>query len=373
MSDRAAIHRAWFILARAPGLGPVTLRRLLAAEADVCRLVSLHESALRDRGLEAAAAAFIAHPPASQIEGDLAWLAASGATLLPLTADNYPPQLAEVGNAPALLFALGEVGLLRQPQLAVVGSRHPTAAGHRIAGSLAATVARAGFVITSGLARGIDAAAHEAALAAGGTTIAVCGTSLDRCYPAINQPLAARIARQGLLLSELPPRTEARAHHFPRRNRIISGLSRGVVVVEAAAGSGSLITAQRALEQGREVFAVPGSPLNPLAAGCLALIRQGATLVRDADDILPDISISLELKPLDNQWVEPAIEGLHPTRRLDKDYEMLLDALGFEPASIDDLVDRTGLAAGAVASMMLILELDGSVEARPGALYNRVR
>ncbi len=295
-------------------------------------------------------------------------------TTPPLTRDQagYPPQLAAALTAAPLLHIRGDASLLLRPQVAIVGSRHPTAAGQRIARSIAGELAAAGFVITSGLARGIDTAAHEAALAAGGTTIAVCGAGLDTCYPAANRALFERIAQRGLLVSEFPPGVPPRAGHFPQRNRIISGLSRGVVVVEAAEGSGSLITAQRALEQGREVFAVPGSPLNPLAAGCLALIRQGATLVRGAADILPEIGIVIEQMSLLDQQVAASEQGPHAALRLDKDYEMLLDALGFEPGSIDDLVARTGLAAGVVASMMLILELEGRVEARPGALYNRV-
>jgi DNA processing protein len=284
----------------------------------------------------------------------------------------YPPQLIEATVTPPPLHTLGDESLLLRPQVAIVGSRHPTAAGQRIARQIASELAAAGFVITSGLARGIDAAAHEAALAAGGTTIAVCGTGLDRCYPPQNQPLFERIARHGLLVSEFPPGTPPRAQNFPQRNRIISGLARGVVVVEAAAESGSLITAERALEQGREVFAVPGSPLNPLAAGCLALIRQGATLVRCASDILPDIGVTIEQKPQSHQQLVKPEQGFSTSPRLDKDYEMLLDALGFEPGSIDDLVTRTGLAAGVVASMMLVLELEGRVEMRPGALYNRI-
>jgi DNA processing protein len=267
---------------------------------------------------------------------------------------------------------LGNVALLRQPQLAVVGSRQPTAAGRRIAMQMSQQLCAAGLVITSGLASGIDAAAHEAALSCGGSTIAVCGTGLDQCYPAANQRLFERIAREGALVSEFSPGTAPRRQNFPRRNRIISGLSRGVVVIEAAADSGSLITARRALDQGREVFAVPGSPLNPLAAGCLELIRGGAHLVRDATDILGEISISIEGNNHVDQHVVTCNKASGTAHRLDKDYEMLLDALGFEPASIDDLVDRTGIAAGSVASMMLILELDGRVEARPGALYNRV-
>ena len=286
---------------------------------------------------------------------------------------DYPLQLAAISGAPSELFVLGDATLLARPQIAIVGSRAPTAAGRRIAASLAADLVTAGYVITSGLARGIDAAAHEAALEAGGTTIAVCGTGLDTCYPRQNQALFARIARRGALVSEFPPGTQPRAFHFPRRNRIISGLARGVVVVEAAAGSGSLITADHAAGQGRDVFAVPGSPLNPLAAGCNDLIRNGAVLVRGAADVLAEAGFFPEQILLPDQTVAKANEAARGGGQLDKDYEMLLDALGFEPASIDDLVDRTGLAAGSVASMMLILELDGRVEARPGALYNRVQ
>jgi DNA processing protein len=292
--------------------------------------------------------------------------------ILQPTDARYPPQLREaLPNAPPL-YLLGDPALLQRPQVAVVGSRRPTAAGQRIARDMAAQLATAGFVITSGLAQGIDAAAHEAALTVGGTTIAVCGAGLDICYPAANRHLFERIARDGLLVSEFPPGVPPRREHFPQRNRIISGLSRGVVVVEAAAGSGSLITAQRALDQGREVLAVPGSPLNPLAAGCLQLIRQGAVLVRNAADILPEITLKIEGNVLTNQQLALTPNGSAGPPRLDKDYEMLLDALGFEPGSIDDLVARTGLAAGVVASMMLILELHGRVEARPGALYNRI-
>ncbi|HWL63131.1 MAG TPA: DNA-processing protein DprA [Steroidobacteraceae bacterium] len=301
------------------------------------------------------------------------WLAVSGARLIARGDAEYPLQLASVPGAPAALFVLGNAALLARPQIAIVGSRAPTAAGRRIAATLARDLVAAGYVITSGLARGIDAAAHEAALDAGGTTIAVCGTGLDTCYPRQNQALFDLIARHGALVSEFPPGTQPRAFHFPRRNRVISGLARGVVVVEAAAGSGSLITADHAAGQGRDVFAVPGSPLNPLAAGCNELIRNGAVLVRSAADVLAEAGFFPEQIPLSHQPVATANEPVGGVGRLDKDYEMLLDALGFEPASIDDLVDRTGLAAGSVASMMLILELDGRVEARPGALYNRVQ
>jgi len=300
------------------------------------------------------------------------WLATSGAALLRRGDAAYPLQLAALDDAPPALFALGDVTLLHNAQLAVVGSRRPTAAGRVMAARIARDLAASGITITSGLALGIDAAAHEAALTAGGKTIAVCGTGLDICYPVQNRALFERIARDGLLLSEFAPGTPPRAAHFPQRNRIISGLARGVVVIEAAAGSGSLITARHALAQGREVFAVPGSPLNPLATGCLELIRQGAALVRDATDILPEISITLERIAQSDQGVVPSNVTRPGLQRLDKEYEMLLDALGFEPSTVDDLVERTGLGAGEVASMLLILELEGRVETRPGALYNRI-
>jgi DNA processing protein len=300
------------------------------------------------------------------------WLAASGARLIRRGEADYPPQLATVSGAPAELFVLGNAALLGRSQVAMVGSRAPTAAGRRIAASIAHDLVKAGFTITSGLARGIDAAAHAAALEAGGATVAVLGTGLDECYPRDNRALFERIAREGVLVSEFPPGTGPRPHHFPRRNRIISGLSRAVVVIEAAASSGSLITASHAADQGREVFAIPGSPLNPLAAGCNELIRHGAVLARGAADILAETGpAGGQISFLDQRLGTPD-PGACGGARLDKDYEMLLDALGFEPASIDDLVARTGLSAGSVASMMLILELEGRVEPRPGATYNRV-
>lgn len=373
MHDAKALDLAWLTLLRTPSLGLATLRNAMGECPDVIALTRASPQTLRALGLNTAAISFLVHAPSDQTLADHQWLQRAGAQLLPFTHPQYPTQLAAISDAPLALFVLGNEALLRQPQLAIVGSRHPTAAGQRIAASMAQQLCAAGFVITSGLARGIDAAAHRAALDCKGTTIAVCGTGLDQCYPATNQPLFERIRESGALVSEFLPGTAPRSWNFPRRNRVIAGLCRGVVVIEAAAGSGSLITASLALEQGREVFAVPGSPLNPLAAGCLTLIRGGgAHLVRDATDILSEISISIEENINSNQSLMLPTQATKGTAVLDKDYEMLLDALGFEPASIDDLVSRTGLAAGSVASMMLILELDGRVEARPGALYNRV-
>jgi DNA processing protein len=372
MHDGKAFELAWITLLRAPGLGFNTLRAALTECPDPVAMTRHSVATLRALGFSEAAALHVVQPPGAEVLHDLHWLQQSGARLLPFTAAEYPQPLSELPDAPPALYVLGDVGLLARPQLAIVGSRHPTAAGRRIAGNISAQLCAAGLVITSGLARGIDAAAHEAALRAGGRTIAVCGTGLDQCYPPQHQPLFERIRAQGALVSEFAPGSPALPHHFPRRNRIISGLSCGVAVIEAAAGSGSLITARRALDQGRELFVVPGSPLNPLAAGCLELLREGAHLLRDGTDILTENSISRLLKDQHNQRVEVHPGGLFGPLRLDKDYEMLLDALGFEPASINDLVDRTDLAAGVVASMMLILELDGRVEMQPGALYNRI-
>jgi DNA processing protein len=277
----------------------------------------------------------------------------------------YPPLLARLDDAPPVLFVDGDVAVLGEPQLAIVGSRNPTAAGRDTAFDFAAELARAGLTITSGLAAGIDTAAHEGALAAGGRTVAVCGTGLDITYPPANQALARRIAAAGAVVSEFPAGTPPRPENFPRRNRVLSGLALGVLVIEAAQRSGSLITARLAGEQGREVFAVPGSIHNPLARGCHRLIRDGAKLVESVADVLA------ELSPL------AAAAGAAPPpqasdsardsgRALDSEYEMLLNALGFEPVDVDTLVARTGYAASSVCSMLLILELRGEVESRAG-------
>jgi DNA processing protein len=362
---------AWLTVLRAPLLGAAGLRRAIAATGSIEALIACPEHQLLSLGLAAESAAALARPAHALLREDLAWCQANDIHLLPFTAPDYPAQLAALPDAPALLLLRGRRELLAEPQVAVVGSRHPTAAGRRIAQELAGQLAAAGLVITSGLARGIDTAAHEGALAVRGGTIAVCGTGLDICYPPENQALRDRIAREGLLISEFPRGAPAARHHFPRRNRIISGLARGTLVVEAATGSGSLITARKALDQGREVFAVPGSPLNPQAAGCLELLREGAQLVRGAADVLEEVRIPIENSHTVQQVVNQSGCAQRP-RRLDNDYEMLLDALGFEPASVDDLVEKTGLAPGLVASMILILELSGRVEQGPGALFNRI-
>jgi DNA processing protein len=258
---------------------------------------------------------------------------------------------------------MGDVEALEATQLAMVGARRASPLGRAIAREFAGALTQAGLTITSGLAVGIDSASHEGALAAGGRTLAVLGTGPDRIYPPENIGLAARIRAAGAVVSEFPPRTRAQRQNFPQRNRIISGLSLGTLVVEAARGSGSLITAERAGHQGREVFAVPGSIRNPLSWGCHKLIQEGAHLVTGPEDVLAVLKFSQN-----NQTVVPPVGGAP----LDKEYEMLLDALGFEPATIDTLVARSGLSGESLASMLLILELEGRVAPYPGGLYGRL-
>ncbi|MBX3704437.1 MAG: DNA-processing protein DprA [Steroidobacteraceae bacterium] len=281
----------------------------------------------------------------------------------------YPAQLAAVPGCPGELFVQGDPAVLALPQLAIVGSRAASAAGRETAFEFAAALACRGLAITSGLATGIDAAAHRGALAAGGVTIAVCGTGLDRVYPAGHTALAAEIVERGALVSEFPPGTPPLAHHFPRRNRIMSGLARGVLVVEAAARSGSLITARLAGEQGREVLAVPGSIRHELARGCHRLIKDGAALVETPDDVIAALEFRGFLPANPAACAAGAAEN--SAGRLDSDAEILLNALGFEPADLDRLVERTGFPPQAVASKLQLLELEGRVESLAGGRFSR--
>lgn len=370
MLARMEITQACALFARTPSLTAEHLRSLIIETG------SLELAAAGSRGglatpLAPTTKAFLAAPDWAAIEADLRWVETSGAHLIPCTSPAYPALLARTVGAPPVLYVLGDVETLSVPQLAIVGSRNPTVSGKSTAKEFAAFFARAGLGITSGLALGIDAASHEGALQAGGLTIAVCGCGLDQTYPRQNESLAARIRDSGALVSEFPPRTAPLRAHFPQRNRIISGLSLGTLVVEAARHSGSLITARYALEQGREVFAIPGSIHNPLARGCHKLIRDGAKLVEAADDVLTELRIPLIEQPLAASSQSSATSA-DAASALDKDYEMLLDALAFEPASIDVLVDRTGLPGDSVASMLLILELEGRVSPQPGGRYSRL-
>jgi len=353
------------VLARTPALEAGQLRELLGAAAGEPERAVGARVTQRVR-LPGPAQEFLAAPDGAAIDADLAWLAASGARIVLATDPHYPPLLLQSAGAPAALYVQGSVELLSAPQLAMVGSRSPTPVGRATAREFAAWFAGAGLTVTSGLAVGIDAASHEGALTGGGVTIAVFATGLDRVYPAEHAALAQRIRAAGALVSEFPPRTPPLRRHFPRRNRIIAGLALGTLVVEAARYSGSLITARLALENGREVFAIPGSIHSPLSRGCHQLIKSGAKLVEEAADVLSELRF-----PVGKERVTARPPAAREPPELDKEYEMLLDALGFEPATIDALVARTHLPGESVASMLLILELEGRVAALPGGRYGR--
>lgn len=363
--------RALALLARTPSLKAEHLHALVAATGSLEAASGIGANVVPGVHLPPAARAFLASPDEAAIDEDLAWIEANHATLIPCTCADYPELLARTSRAPALLYVLGDQRVLHTPQLAIVGSRSPTANGRETARRFAEFFSRAGITITSGLALGIDAASHEGALKGHGVTIAVCGTGLDRVYPRRNAKLAALIRERGALVSEFPPGKGPLPEHFPQRNRIISGLSFGTLVVEAARASGSLITAQHALEQGREVFAIPGSIHSPLSRGCHKLIREGAKLVESAEDVLSEVLNFLQPQALARMSPHPGGLGDTPAA-LDKDYEILLDALGFEPAGIDVLVARTGIPSASVASMLLILELQGHVKPHAGGRFGRV-
>ena len=364
-------QRAWLVALRTPGLGPGGLRQCLDQVGGDIHAALAH---LR-RGvpaLDADAHAWLEHPDEARLALDAAWLAEPGHRLLRCTDADFPPQLEHIAQPPAVLFVAGDASLLLHPQVAIVGARAASASGKAHARAFSRTLADAGFAITSGMADGIDGAAHCAALETGARTLAVIGTGPDRVYPRKHHGLARRLAEHGVLVSEFPPGTPARADHFPRRNRIISGLALGVLVIEAGLRSGSLITARLAAEQGREVFALPGSIHNPLARGCHRLIRDGARLIENATEIIELLApaaralgreLATRLGP-ETAGTVPAMAAMDP------DYRRLLTALGHEPATMDELVQRTELSAAALSSMLLMLELDGRIERAPGNLYH---
>jgi len=361
---------SWLTLARAPGLHAGQLRRPGVEPVEPTALLRESRAALSALGLGETTIDAIHKPDADGLAADERWLATSGRCLVTWGSPGYPALLAAIEDAPLTLFVQGDAGALVLPQLAVVGSRNPTQIGRDTASQFARHLASSGLAITSGLALGIDAAAHRGALLCPGRTIAVLGCGLDRIYPRENTELARQIVACGALVSDLPTGVPPLKQHFPRRNRIISGLSVGTLVVEAALQSGSLITARLAGVQGREVFAIPGSIHSPLSRGCHRLIRQGAKLVESVDDIFSELAPLLD--SLGTAVRAEAIDAQQDSGpALDKDYEILLDALGFEPAGVDILVARTGLTADAVASMLLILELEGRIAQQPGGSFCR--
>jgi DNA processing protein len=359
----------WLALLRAPGIGSVKFSQLLGRAGDPESLLNAPDSRLREWGLTAKSRDYLRNPDWDSVASDLRWAEQPNNHLITLTNPLYPTQLKEIHDPPPILFITGDPEVLSTPQLAVVGSRNPSASGKENAREFSYHLASSGITITSGLAIGIDGACHNGALEAGGLTIAVTGTGLDRVYPASQHRLAHDIAESGVLVSEFPPGTEARAGNFPRRNRIISGLSLGTLVIEAAQKSGSLITARLASEQGREVFAIPGSIHNPLARGCHSLIRQGAKLVETAGDVLEELAPligSLNTLPETEQIDSPPSENI-----LAPEYQKLLECMGFDPVQADLLIERSGLTPEEVSSMLILLELEGHVSSAPGGIYCR--
>ncbi len=360
MSDE---QRAWLRLLRTPRLGSVGLLAGIERHTSAAAWIA---SAERPKAL--------AQHPA---DSDLQWLERDQRQLLTWNDPDYPALLRQVADPPAALWVVGDTSALWQPQLAVVGSRNASAGGLALARDFSSTLARSGLAITSGLALGIDGAAHSACLDAGGISLGAVGHGPDQIYPRSHRALAERIIAEGAIVSEFPPGTSPKPGYFPRRNRIIAGLALGTLVVEAGLASGSLITARLASEAGREVFAIPGSIHNPLAKGCHRLIRDGAKLVESAQEIYD------ELAPLARQWAESLRAHLTdsalaptsaPTKALgtdDAEYLQLREAMGFDPVSMDELVERTGLTVNQLSSMLLKLELDGEVVSTPGGRYSR--
>lgn len=372
-----ATQTLWLTVARLPGLGPrgrvalveqfSSIEEIFTADRSTIEVALSDERVTSIERVDIAAArdAIRQGPDAAALTADVAWLNEEGHHLLTWSDADYPPLLREIPDPPLVLYVLGDRSVLAQPQIAIVGSRNPTPLGAQNAGAFAATLADDGLTITSGMALGIDGAAHRGALDVGGKTVAVTGTGLDRVYPARHRRLAHAIAAQGALVSQFPIGTPPRAENFPIRNRLISGLCLGVLVVEAALRSGSLITARLAAEQGREVFALPGSIHSPLARGCHALIRQGAKLVETAEHVLEELGpLARVTSPTPKVASRREVPDLAPLER------RLFKCIDHDPAHMDALIDRSGLTADIVSSILLQLELRGLVLVGPGG-YQR--
>lgn len=359
-------------LSLAPGIGARTCLELLATFGSPAAIRGASAEELARHGVRQKGIQALREPNQALISAILAWAEQRAAHVLTLADPRYPPQLTRIPDPPPVLYVRGRVELLREPQIAIVGSRNPSPLGLEITRDFAHRLAAAGLVVTSGLAVGIDGAAHEGALATG-ETIAVLGTGPDRVYPARHRDLALQIIQRGALVSEFPPGWGPLASHFPRRNRLISGLSLGVLVTEAALQSGSLITARLALEQGREVFAVPGSIRNPLSRGCHALIREGARLIEDPNEIIAELAPHLRaaLGTGRPETETPRAESSTPGPS--DEQAQLLAAMGYDPVTLDELTQRTGRPVAEISPLLLLMELEGHVSSLPGGRYVRTR
>jgi DNA processing protein len=362
---------AWVTLTRAPALDVPTLSAALERIESAHAIIAATDAAREDAGIPSAAREYLQNSAAVANAAERRWLEGARHHVLPFTDPKYPRLLKSSKYPPIALYAAGNADALCDPQLAVVGSRNPSPQGLETAFELAQYLAERGLAIASGLALGIDTAAHRGALAAQGTTLAVLGSGIDTIYPRSNRSLSEAIEHDGVLLSQFPLGTVPRRANFPQRDRIIAALTLGTLVVEATRNSGSLITARCAQDGGRSVFAIPGSIYSPLSRGCHQLIKQGAKLTETADDILSELNFSAFFAS-DRRTAGGAATQEPGPSGMDKEHKILLDALGFDPADLDMLIVRTGFKPETVSSMMLILELEGHVQAAPGGRYSRV-
>jgi DNA processing protein len=348
---------SWIDLSLVPGLGAQTYRALLTAFGLPHNIRSASRTRLAGVVPDAIAGRILEDGRGPRVAAALAWAQQPGRSVVTLADPDYPQQLLQIPDPPVLLYVTGDMRLLSSPSLAIVGSRNATQQGVINAERFARALSEAGLAIISGLALGIDAAAHRGGLAGRGSTIAVLGCGANVVYPMGNESLFAQIAENGAIVSEFSLDTPPSRENFPRRNRLISGLSRGCLVIEAALASGSLITARLASEQGREVYAIPGSIHSPLSKGCHALIKQGAKLVESAQDVLEELGLH------GGPEVAPHSSGVSGD---------LLPHMGYDPCTIDILTQRTGLTAEAISAMLLTLELEGKVGSLPGGVYQRI-
>ncbi len=358
----------WLALWRTPGIGPLRFFKLLQLFPQLSPLFNTSVARLSSLGLPEGIIQGVTKPDWTGVQIDLKWAESPQHHIVTWTDDRYPYLLRQIPDAPPILFVAGDPKLLHTRQFAMVGSRNPTPTGLESARQFAAHLSQSGLTITSGLALGIDAASHKGALKNGQPTIAVQGCGLDLVYPPTHRQLAEQITAQGALVSEFPIGTGIKAAHFPRRNRLVSGMSLGVLVVEATLRSGSLITARLASEQGREVFAIPGSIYNPLAQGCHLLIRQGAKLVENVTDILEELGAIAAAKQ------DPLQETEETNKKnfLDANCQQLLECVGYEATTVDQMVARSGLMTQVVFSGLLVLELQDFITAVPGGYIKNI-
>lgn len=358
-SDQAEFA-LWVALSLIPGLGSQGLCKLLREFGSPEAIFAAPASQLKEIVSRDVAHLISQGQDTDQLQTSLAWLQHDNNHLVTFSDEHYPQALLQIADPPPILYAKGNVDLLSQPAIAIVGSRNATAQGEKNAEDFASALCHAGLCVVSGMALGIDGAAHRGALKAGGATIAVVGTGLDIVYPAKHRDLAHQIAQHGLILSEFPIGTPSRAQNFPRRNRLISGLSLGTLVVEANIQSGSLITAKLAAEQGREVFAIPGSIHSPVSKGCHQLIKQGAKLVDNIQDIVDELGIFTTNSSQNFSSVTPV------------ETNPVLDSMGFDPIGMDVLIERSGLTSENLSAILLVLELENKIASLPGGRYQRI-